>query len=102
MITVSKKGMIDMATQTMSVEEILNQLQLDYNNYQKYRQKNKLDCVLSTKEDMQLFKPLMTIEEAKQLAKCYMFQRRIQQRLGHFIRIKEHAQGMQETMKGGE
>ena len=92
-----------MAKETMNGKEILKQLQLDYNNYQNYRKSNDQAYELATQEDIIEFgKNAISKEEAIQLAKCYLFQRKMQQRLGYFIRIRKNLKGMQETMKGGE
>ena len=92
-----------MAKETMNGKELLRQLQLDYNNYQNYRKNNKQAYELATQEDIIEFgKNVLSKEEAIQLAKCYLFQRKMQQRLGYFIRIRKNLKAMQETMKGGE
>ena len=92
-----------MATESMTEQELLKQLQLDYNNYQNYRKNNDKAYELATQEDITEFgNNAITREEAIQLAKCYIFQRKIQKRLGYFIRIRKNLKGMQETMKGGD
>lgn len=92
-----------MAQETMTEQELLKQLQLDYNNYQNYRKNNDQAYELATLEDITEFgNNAITREEAIQLAKCYLFQRRMQKRLGYFIRIRKNLKGMQETMKGGD
>lgn len=92
-----------MAQDKVTGKEILKLLQQDYNNYQSYRKNKKQAYELATQEDIIEFgKHAISKEEARQLAKCYLFQRKMHKRLGYFIRIRKNLQGMQETMKGGE
>ena len=92
-----------MAKETMTGKEVLIQLQLEYNNYQNYRKNKKQSYELATKEDILEFgNEAITQQEIEQLAKCYLFQRKMHKRLGYFIRVRKNLQGMQETMKGGE
>lgn len=92
-----------MAKETMTGKELLKQLQLDYNNYQNYRKDTEQSYELATQEDIIEFgKNAISKEEAIQLAKCYLFQRKMQKRLGYYIRIRKNLKGMQGTMKGGE
>lgn len=92
-----------MAKETMTGKEVLIQLQLEYNNYQNYRKNKKQSYELATKEDIIEFgKNVLTQQEAEQLAKCYLFQRKLQQRLGYYIRARKNIKAMTETMKGGE
>lgn len=70
---------------TMTVEDALKQLMMDYNKYQEYRKDNNNNYNFASKQQVAAFAKQLTTEELTTLVKVYATQRKIQQRLSNYL-----------------
>ena len=70
---------------TMTLEDALKQLMMDYNKYQEYRKDNNNNYNFASKQQVAAFAKQLTTEELTTLVKVYATQRKIQQRLSNYL-----------------
>ena len=69
----------------MTVQIALKKLMIDYNNYQEYRKKQEQSYSYVTQEQMITWAKRLTTDELIKLAKTYLYQRNMQQRLNNYL-----------------
>ena len=69
----------------MTVQIALKKLMIDYNNYQEYRKKQGQSYSYVTQEQMITWAKRLTTDELIKLAKTYLYQRNMQQRLNNYL-----------------
>lgn len=84
-VTEKKGGETVTPVNTITVKEALQALQMSYNDYQSYRQKNNKTYRLATKVDMIAFAKRLNKEELVKLAKVFIYVRYYEARLGNYL-----------------
>lgn len=69
----------------MTIAQALNQLMLDYNDYQEYRKTTEQSYAFASKQLVSSFAKHLTSEELEKLTKTYIYQRRMQTRLSNYV-----------------
>ena len=73
----------------MNIGQAMQQLMIDYNNYQEYRKNHSQAYNFASKQQIQDFAKKLTKEEQEYLIKSYLIQRKIHKKLADYI-LNEH------------
>ena len=70
---------------TMNIGQAMQQLMIDYNNYQEYRKEHNQAYNFASKQQIQDFAKKLTKEEQEYLIKSYLIQRKLHKKLADYI-----------------